>query len=68
MRFNMPPGFGTRKGDREYFEDADPEMDEQEDIPVPDPEEWRDGRERNESVESCEDAQRSANGSHLRPL
>lgn len=39
--FNMPPGFGTRPGDHEYFEDADPEMYEQDHGPAPDPEEWK---------------------------
>lgn len=48
MPFNMPPGFETRKDDREYFKDAEPEMYEQEDIPTPDPEEWREKPKENE--------------------
>lgn len=40
MAFNMPPGFGTRRADRDHFEDGDPGED-RDPGPAPDPEEWR---------------------------
>jgi hypothetical protein len=38
MAFNMPPGFGTRPGDREYFEGI--EQVDKDPNPAPAPEEW----------------------------
>lgn len=39
MAANLPPGFGTRHGDRDHFEDPDPVPGER--GPYPDPDTWR---------------------------
>lgn len=40
MAVNMPPGFGTRPGDRDHFEDPDPGTCERDPGPAPDPDSW----------------------------
>lgn len=45
MSFNLPPGFGTRPGDRDHFEGLDHDPDECDLGPAPDPDTWREPRE-----------------------
>ena len=45
MAFNLPPGFGTRRGDRDHFEDPDRDPDGHRYRPAPDPETWREAED-----------------------